>query len=441
MTQKRVNSAPPTRNLIANVIQNSIWLFSGQGVTAVLSFFYLAIVTRTLGVVQYGTFVLIVSVVQLLANSMRFQTWQSVVKYGYLNSHESGKQSFSQISWHCLLWEIGGGIMGVFICLLLIGPLSNLFGWPESYNMTIAVFAVMMLLSIRSTALGILRANDRFRDGAVADAMIPIGRMVGALVVLATQPTLANFLMAWACAEVLSMLIFWLFVVRQKLLGTAGLDLRSVLMVPAKHRDLLSFFMNMNVINLIRSAKEHLTVLIVGAGVGEVAAGLYRLAAQLANSVYKLSETVARPLLAEMAFAHGNGDIHGFRGLFMKSVRVSVVTGIIFAIFLVLIGKYIILLLAGSDYLGAYPVLVLLGMAGAVTLMGVGLDPLLQSSGKAGVSMAIGMAGLLGIVAGLYLVLEPYGIIGAAAVICLVSTCTMLALALACWRQVKALQD
>ena len=83
---------PVSRNLLSRwsssedslirVFRNSSWLFSAKGVGAVLSIFYLAILTRTLGVAGFGEFMVIVGAIQVLAAILKLQTWQAVVQFG-----------------------------------------------------------------------------------------------------------------------------------------------------------------------------------------------------------------------------------------------------------------------------------------------------------------------------------------------------------------------
>src|SRR3546814_14093069 len=70
-------------------------------------------------------------------------------------------------------------------------------------------FSMVMLLTIRSTPTVILRLFDRFVAGAFAETMVPVGRMIGALAVWLTGPSISGFLIAWAGAELLCAVAYW----------------------------------------------------------------------------------------------------------------------------------------------------------------------------------------------------------------------------------------
>src|SRR3546814_6613017 len=65
------------------------------------------------------------------------------------------------------------------------------------------------IFTIRSTPTGILRLFDRFDAGAFAETMVPVGRMIGALAVWLTGPSISGFLIAWAGAELLCAVAYW----------------------------------------------------------------------------------------------------------------------------------------------------------------------------------------------------------------------------------------
>src|SRR3546814_3742349 len=76
------------------------------------------------------------------------------------------------------------------------------------------LFAVVQLITIRSTPLGILRLRDRFSLSALADSMTPLVRFVGAGLALALLPTVEGFLLAWAAAELVTAGAYWIILAR-----------------------------------------------------------------------------------------------------------------------------------------------------------------------------------------------------------------------------------
>src|SRR3546814_14125353 len=67
---------------LRSILQNTGWLLTGKGVGAVLSLFYLAIVTRTLGPAGVGLFSLILSADQNIGIIIRLETRPHNVRCG-----------------------------------------------------------------------------------------------------------------------------------------------------------------------------------------------------------------------------------------------------------------------------------------------------------------------------------------------------------------------
>src|SRR5690606_41970307 len=67
---------------IRRILTNTGRLLGGKGIGGVLSIFYLAVLTRTLGVTGFGQFVLITGAAQAIILIDSFKTWQVVVWYG-----------------------------------------------------------------------------------------------------------------------------------------------------------------------------------------------------------------------------------------------------------------------------------------------------------------------------------------------------------------------
>ena len=399
---------------LVRVLRNSVWLFTGNGVTAVLSFFYLAILTRTLGPEGFGKFVLIFSSVQMISAFLRFQTWQTIVHFGVRYVLEQDPQKFSALAFFGIALETTGALIGCILAWLIIPAIGNYFDWGTEFIGITQIYAVIMLLCVKSSALGILRAHDRFRDGALADAMIPIGRMIGASFVLFYGPSVTAFLGAWVGAEILSAVVFWILVYRHARIRRSALHGNQISSIVSENPGIGKFFTSTALMEMVAAMREHLVVLMIGFLIDARSAGLFRLAAQLSNAINRIADMFARPLFTELSRIHAGGDLKEFRRLFYRSLRLSLLSGVGVIIILVFIGKPLISLMAGPEFVHAYPLLVILGAATGMGMIGLGLDPLLQASGKAHLSLIIRISALLLILAGVYFLVPVLGAVGAA---------------------------
>src|SRR3546814_8420959 len=109
---------------------------------------------------------------------------------------------------------LGGAIVGCLVAALATLLLGPYFGWSRELSLQALAYGAVILLTIRSTPIGILRLFDRFDAGALAETMIPIGRMIGATAAWLVAPDITSFLLAWAAAALLCSFSYWTLALR-----------------------------------------------------------------------------------------------------------------------------------------------------------------------------------------------------------------------------------
>lgn len=397
----------------SRILANTGWLLGGKGVGAVLSLAYLAIVTRTLGVADFGRFALVLSAATVIKTITSFDSWQIVVRYGQTHLATGNADALNRVLRFCILIDLVSAVVGGAIAAFIILAFGGLLELPPGMGWQAWIFCMVMMITIRSSPTGILRLFDRFDSAALAETMIPVGRMIGAVAALGLMPTITGFLIAWGAAELLCAIAYWGLALREGRgrIGqwTAGraLDARS------ENPGIIGFLTATNLQTSLSSMGQQVAVLVVGLFVGPVGAGLYRLANQLANSLTKISGLLSRSIFVELSRSGSQGG-EALGALFRRTNRLALVAGAVIIALILIIGHPLLGLIAGHDFLPAYPLLLLLGIAACIDLIGVSYRPLLMATDRAGLSLRItfiSTALLLGMQAAL---LPLYGTIGAA---------------------------
>jgi len=436
-----MNRLKNSEDSLARVGRNSAWLFSSKGVSAVLSLFYLAIVTRTLGPAGFGTFILIVSAGQILAALFRIQTWQAIVQFGTPLLVKGDHKAFGRIAGRGLAVELIGGIVACGLLYLFLPLVAERLSLASDIENGLLIYGLILLLAIRSTPTGILRAHDRFRDSAIGEVAVPVTRMIGALSLLIIGPTTIGFLIVWGLSELACAALLWMLVLRNgQKMGEKSTMAKSIDAQPAPKSSEKSFYGFLAATNfsyLLTIIRERFVVIIVGLFVGAAAAGLFRLADQLANSINRITEVFARPMFAELSRLYGQSEKSELRRLFFRSLRISAIAGLAMFGTLVLLGEYIITLMSGPEFAGAYPLLLLLAGATIIGLIALGLEPLLQAANRATTAFVIRLLSLLLLGALLYLWLPANGVNGAAWAMLVSAGATTTLLMLIGWHVLK----
>lgn len=355
--------------MIRRALTNTGWLMGARGINAVLSLGYLALATRVLGLEGYGSFILVTAFAQALTGLASFQTWQAVVRWGQRSETLPDAIGFALAL--DLLTVIGGSVAAG----LLLGFAGDWLPVPPHLRGEAFVLTLVSLLAVRSTPTGILRLHDRYAKAATADTVTPVVRVIGAGIVAVFVPTIPAFVFVWAIAEVITAAAYWYFAFRDDPFSIRHISLRHL---PQIEPGAWSFVLGTGLSGTLQIASRQLVVLLVGALGGAAAAGIYRVAAQLGEGLLKLAQAVLRATYPELV-----RDPDAARQIAARIGRIAVITGVVTVAFGALAGHWVIMIIAGREYLDAYVPMLLLAGAAAIELAGAPLEALLVARGKA----------------------------------------------------------
>jgi len=399
---------------LARIARNLLWLMSGKGVSAILSLVYLGVATRTLGVEDFGRFALILSMGSAIALFAQFDCWQVVMRFGAVHLHADRRDALGRLIAACRLFDLIGFVVGALIAVAATVLAVHLGWWEQEMARGALLYCLAILAAIRSTPMGLLRLHHRFDLSTYAETMVPLVRMAGTVTALLLKPDITGFLIAWAVSELASAIAFWWLAWRidaDALAWRHSLAFRDTL---REEKGLLPFLGVTNLGVSIAGLTNQAPVLLLGGFTGPVAAGLFRLAFQLSRALAKVSTLISRSTYAELNHVRASGAHHALRKLLRKTDRIALFAGIALLAIVLILGKPILWLIAGSEFAGAYPILVVLGLAIAIDFIGINYEPALlaATSGTAVLKRRLGVAAILLLL--LALLLPPFGAMGAA---------------------------
>jgi O-antigen/teichoic acid export membrane protein len=183
---------------------------------------------------------------------------------------------------------------------------------------------------------------------------------------------------------------------------------------------------------------KQFAVLLVGASVSPAAAGGYRIAHQLGVALANISDMLSRATFAELMRARASTDASELAPLFRKAALIAAITGAIIIALLLLLGRPALTLLAGHQYAGVYPLLLILGIAAALDAAGVAFEPALLAAGRAWLAFRLRLVATIFLAVALVVLLHRAGTIGAASATLLTSCLTVSLLGIAAWRAIHA---
>lgn len=431
---------PPSQSVFRSIIQNTVWLLGGKGFGGVLSIVYLAILSRSLGLKDFGHFSLIFGTAQALVAIAGFQTWQAVVRYGAAYVHDGDWVRFSRLSMLCGMIDALAGVIGCVIAVVIFygfaGPLDLN---PEYIGMGCA-FNCALLWGRVSAPTGMLRALNRFDMAVYVEALVPVGRLIAAAAIWAIGPSVGWFLLAWAAIDVSSAVMYWVIALRLNPRGFDFAGIRHWRQTIKENPGIERFLLIVSTGSTLDAAYKQGPLLAVGYFLGTSAAGLYRLADQLAQGFSKVSTLIARAIYPEISRARVATSSHQFRRMVSK---ISVVAGLaagIVVLAALLGGKELLMLIGGSAFTRGAVILVPLAVASSFDLASVAFEPVLHSTGVARYAL-FGKIVTVTVLGAAILVFKGAGEIGIAWAVAIAGSAGYLALGIMALTTLRRLED
>ena len=391
-------------------------LGAGKGGQVVIMLAVTALTARTLGVTDFGTLILIQTVILAVGKIARFQTWRALVYYGAMAREAKDKARLQRIIKFSGLLDILTGLVAFLIVIVVSGSAIKLFGLAPAFNETMQLYgSVILLMTLNGTPNGILQLFDRFDRIAWLTIVAPLVRLAGSLYLFTQDGSLIDFLIVWYLADavsVLALLLAGLFTLREEGL-TKGLFKRSPsLFVPEV--GIWRYVTSTQLASTLGVSTTHLPVLFVGALLGASEAGLFRVAREFAGVLAKPGPKLfGRAIYAELARLTARNAYAARRQMIVKtSLLVGSMAFLVFTVFVVL-GQQFIDLTVGPAFSGIYGTMIWLSFAGVITSTGFALEPTLVATGSVNRALLARFVSTMVFIPLLYVLLLQIGIIGA----------------------------
>lgn len=411
MSAARVRPQPKTP--MGRIFANTAWLLGGKGFGALCSLVYLIILTRTLGLKDFGHFSLIFGTAQALIAITGFQTWQIVVRYGAPHVHQKDWAKFGRLGMLCGVIDAAGAAVGCIIAFVVIYGFANTLDLnPDFIDMAFA-FCCVMLWALVSAPTGIVRALDRFDMAVYVEAVVPLGRLFAALAIWWTGPTVGRFLLAWALIDIFEAICYWAMARRLCPEAVRVSHLKNWRLALKENDGVGRFFMATYASSALGAVTRYGPLLAVGGLVGTRAAGLYRLASQLTQSMSKLSTLLTRAVYAEVARTSATSEVAEFRKLTVQTSIIAGLTGAAVVAVALLAGKQLLALVGGEDFEEGAVVLVPLAIAASFELASVAFEPVLHSTGRVRLALIARILSIIALGIGI-IALHVHGALGIA---------------------------
>jgi O-antigen/teichoic acid export membrane protein len=362
-----------------SLLKNSSYLGLSKGVAALCGIATLAFAARGLGVLLFGTLILITSYVKAVNGIAKFQSWQLIVRYGGHGIAQGDPEHFKVATGFAFGLDVLSGLIGLIggaALLPFIGPWAGIN--PEYLWLAMLYCTVLPIMS-SATPDGVLRVLDRFDLISWASTLMPISRAILAGVAFVTGASFPVYVAIWYITDLAGQLYPWVLgwreLKRNGLLNGIRPTLRPSVL-PGAWR----FAIDVNLTSSIQAVWGPIGRLVVGGLLGPAGAALFRIASQLADSAAKPTDLLAKAFYPEVMRMDLTSK-KPWKLMLRSSAMISAVAALAILV-LILGGKPLMVLLFGKAFAGAYKPLVVLMAIPFIAVFSFPLSPMLYALGR-----------------------------------------------------------
>jgi len=359
-----------------SLLKNSGYLVVSKAIAGVAAVATLAFAGRSLGLAMFGMLILITSYSRAASGLSKFQSWQLIVRYGGQALSTGAKDEFKASTGFAFALDVVSGFGGMILAILLLPLLGGLFGITNQYLLAAMVYCTLLPTMGAATPVGVLRSLDRFDLISWQGTTYPIARAILAGWAWWVDAPFEAFVAIWYVTDLGGDLYLWFLAWRELRRRDLLQGIRPTLR-PRNLNGAWRFAIHVNLTASLVAAWGPIARLVVGGLVGPAGAAIYRVAASLADSAQKPAELLGKAYYPEVV----RMDLATKKPwkLMLRGTVLAICVGVVALLLLLLGGRALLDALFGSEFLPAYPVLLVLMLAPLLAMFSFPLAPMLYT--------------------------------------------------------------
>lgn len=400
-------------HLLSRVLKNTGYLFSSTSIGLLLSLVQSIFAARLLGVATFGLIGIITTFVSNVSRLFSFRMGEFIVRYLGKELTEDNRAKAGAVVKVALLIE-GATSLVAFAVLWLLAPWGAKYIAKDLLTLPlIQLFGISILARMFSeTSIGILQITNHFR----AQAVINLGQsVITALLILLAfilKGDILFVLIAYLVGKIilgLSPVILALYYLPRHL-EQGWWKAPFSLLPPIK--EIAQYTLSTNLSGTVKMVASESEPLLVGYFLDQQAVGLYKLALSIVNPLMMPITPFISTTFPEMTRSIVNRAWGQLRNLLKRVTLISAGwTGLVILIMLVM-GKWLIRLFYGGEFVPAYPVTMVLLAGFGIANIFFWNRSLLLSFGKANIPLLVLLVAALIKTALAFQVVPRLGIMG-----------------------------
>jgi O-antigen/teichoic acid export membrane protein len=362
-----------------SLLKNSSYLGISEAVAALAGVATLAFAGRGLGVILFGTLILITSYVKAVSGIAKFQSWQLIVRYGGHGIAHGDPEHFKVATGFAFALDMLSGIAGMIVGAALLPFIATSVGITSEYLWLGLLYCTLLPLMSSATPDGVLRVLDRFDLISWSGTLMPISRAILAGAAFVAGASFATYVAIWYVTELAGNVYVWYLGWRELRRHRLLEGIRPTLK-PAALEGAWRFAIDVNLATSVQAVWGPIGRLVVGGLLGPAGAALFRIASTLADSAQKPADLLGKAFYPEVM----RMDLTSKKPWKLMIRGTALVSLLMLLAILVLIfgGKPLMALIFGKAFIGAYKPLVILMAIPFLGIFSFPLTPMLYALGR-----------------------------------------------------------
>ena len=350
--------------------KNSGILVAGTIVAAVFGLGSNLLAARRLGPTDYGFLVLLGTFAFFVVGGLvSFQPWFALIHFGARELVDDNKDRFKQLLKFGFLIDAAAALTGATLGAASLFAFSRIKGWTADLSLIGILYGASLIVRLPGTSTAVFRLFDRFDLQAAQQAVAALIRLACMLAAFFSGWGFRGFLLMWLASETAGQLlipILGFYELRRR--GFHGIFRMPLRGVTRQFPGIWKFLISTNLQATLRMGSREFDLLVVGAILGNSAAGLYKISRQFARVLGRLEDNMRQAVYPDLAKQWALRDPVRFRALLGNPALILGGAGLAVWLGFAVFGKTVLLATIGESFRGAYG-LTLVFMAGAVVSM------------------------------------------------------------------------
>lgn len=376
--------------VFSRVLKNTGYLFSSTTIGLLLSLVQSIFAARLLGVAAFGLIGILTTFVSNVSRLFSFRMGEFIVRYLGKELTEENRQKAGAVVKIAMMIEGATSIIA-FVVLMLLAPVGAKYFAKDIQTLPlIQLYGFSILAKMFSeTSIGFLQITNRFRIQAMINLAQSVITALLIFIAFLVDGSIYFILIAYLVGKIIlgvSPFILALYY----LPGQLGRGWwKTPLAVLPPFREIALYTLSTNLSGTVKMVASESEPLLLGYFLDQRAVGLYKLALSIVNPLMMPITPFISTTFPEMTRSIVAKSWDQLRKLLRRVTLISAGwTGLVWLVMLVL-GRWLIQLFYGSEFVPAYPVTMLLLVGFGVANIFFWNRSLLLSFGKANIPLYV----------------------------------------------------